>query len=317
MAASKFEAFNAKNLTYRTINGHPLKVAILTPKELDQQESNEYPILVHWHGGGFIAGHRLHEDWFALWLVELALEKKAIIIAPDYRLLPEAKGTDILEDVDHFWTWMTSDLVSVSESWHARPDLSKILCCGQSSGGWLSVQSAILCPQSNIKAIISISAPLNADVPQLTVPAPRTIMGTPARSPGQAAAAIRSYKKSIRPGAVRTVGDPTEMWDMVLSVAQQGALARFLGTKEDKRLDIMSGFDKVDKMPPIWAIHGQGDTIIPAICSLDFVVKLEKTLAGTPVHLTLESGDHSFDVGMHIGTSWVQKGCKFIEEWWP
>ncbi|KAI1402583.1 putative polyketide synthase [Hypoxylon fuscum] len=317
MAQGKFQAFDVSDLTYGIVNGHPLKVSILTPKGLDQQESNEHPIMVHWHGGGFITGHRLYEDWFALWLVELALEKKAIIIAPDYRLLPEAKGTDLLEDVEHFWTWMASDLPSISKSWHARPDLSKILCCGQSSGGWLSVQSAILYPQSNIKAIISISAPLHANVPQLTVPALRTIMGTPPRSPGQAAAAIRSYKKSIKPGAVRTVGDPTEMWDMVLSVAQQGALARFLGMKEDKRLDIMSGLDQVEKLPPIWAIHGQGDTIIPPICSSDFVAKLGQTLPDTPVLLTLEPGDHSFDVGLNAGTLWVQKGCEFVKQWWP
>jgi acetyl esterase/lipase len=195
-------------------------------------------------------------------LIELALSHDAIIISPDYRLLPEANGADTLNDVKSFWDWLHSTLPSIAKSWHAQPDLTKIACCGQSCGGRLATQSALLFPQSKIKAIVSISAPLHGSVPHFTVPKPKIIMGSRPPPPRQAEAIIRTYIKSMKPEAVRTGCDPLDMWELVLCIIQQGWLPRLMGAKADERLDIMAVLDDIETMPPIWVIHGEQDSIV-------------------------------------------------------
>lgn len=37
--------------------------------------------------------------FFASWITEYALSKSAIIVMPNYRLMPEARGGDILDDI--------------------------------------------------------------------------------------------------------------------------------------------------------------------------------------------------------------------------
>lgn len=57
-------------------------------------------------------------------------------MSPDYRLLPEATGTDILEDVSSFWEWvhkgLSTELAKIDDSISA--DLSSILVVGESAG---------------------------------------------------------------------------------------------------------------------------------------------------------------------------------------
>jgi hypothetical protein len=67
MSNSRFEPFDRVDLTYKTISGHPLEATVLTCKSLQSEVSTERPVLVHWHGGGFIVGHRMYDGWFALW----------------------------------------------------------------------------------------------------------------------------------------------------------------------------------------------------------------------------------------------------------
>jgi hypothetical protein len=42
----------------------------------------------------------------------------AIIVSPDYRMLPEANGLDIMKDLSDFWEWGTYGLETGVGSWH-------------------------------------------------------------------------------------------------------------------------------------------------------------------------------------------------------
>lgn len=44
--------------------------------------------------------------WFGKWILDFAQLHGAVIVSPNYRLLPEARGLDILQDMRAFWTWM-------------------------------------------------------------------------------------------------------------------------------------------------------------------------------------------------------------------
>ncbi|KAI9739787.1 MAG: hypothetical protein M1834_006508 [Cirrosporium novae-zelandiae] len=111
----KFQPFNRTDVVYKTISKAPLTATILVPKSA---EKGKHPLLAHFHGRGLLVGDRMFGEWFPLWLLQFAVSREAIVVTPDYRLIPEANGTDILEDVKDFWDWVHSSVPSkVSETW--------------------------------------------------------------------------------------------------------------------------------------------------------------------------------------------------------
>ena len=105
-------------------------------------------------------------------------------------------------------------------------------------------------PYSNIKVRISIAAPLNFDVPHLRVPRPRILMGSRPPPPRQAEATIRDYLKKMKPRAIRTGCEPSEMWEFAMCVFQQAYLPRRFGVKGNLVLDVMATLDRAKMMLP-------------------------------------------------------------------
>lgn len=70
--------------------------------------------------------------------MDYATHNGAIIVSPNYRLLPEATGEDILEDIYDFWTWLQGDSLShaVKDAGYPRikPATDKTLIVGESAG---------------------------------------------------------------------------------------------------------------------------------------------------------------------------------------
>ena len=65
--SSKFDLFDKVDLTFKYVNDHPLEATILIPQILQSRPQADYPILVNWHGGGFVVGHRMYEGWYPPW----------------------------------------------------------------------------------------------------------------------------------------------------------------------------------------------------------------------------------------------------------
>lgn len=162
-----------------------------------------------------------------------------------------------------------------------------MLCCGESSGGFVSVYCALNLASMlqhddamldetekkerlQIRAVISISAPLDATAPEYKVPRPRVFMGRRPPPPRQALAKIRAYIKGIPPqGRIRTGCEPTaDMWELLLCIAKQAFLPRLFGIGagcggRPALEGIMEMLCKRGReMVPVWVVHGSNDTMV-------------------------------------------------------
>ena len=89
------------------------------------------------HGGFLVTAHGLFAPFFPKWTDKLALDHSAIIVSPDYRLLPSKNGlADLLEDLEDGWSWTKSSLnVFLKENAPGHEaDFGHVLLAGGSAG---------------------------------------------------------------------------------------------------------------------------------------------------------------------------------------
>ncbi len=55
-----FAAFNIVEVSYKTVNDTPVPASILVPKDL---KAGVHPVMIRFHGGCFITGHRMFPAW--------------------------------------------------------------------------------------------------------------------------------------------------------------------------------------------------------------------------------------------------------------
>ncbi len=89
------------------------------------------PVIVWIHGGALIFGIR---NWLPFEQLEMYLKKGYTVVAIDYRLAPETKLTEIIEDIEDAYAWVRikgPDLFKV--------DSERIVVVGNSAGGYLTL----------------------------------------------------------------------------------------------------------------------------------------------------------------------------------
>jgi len=98
-------------------------------------------------------------DFVPDWALNYCIQSNAIWVTPDYRLMPESTGLEILEDLDDFWSWVDKGLGGYLES-VGRGGLvegggkNRVLVYGESAGGYLAIQS-VLRRKGGVKAVIA------------------------------------------------------------------------------------------------------------------------------------------------------------------
>ncbi|KAF0318012.1 beta-lactamase [Colletotrichum asianum] len=131
---SKFDPFRTYRSHY-TSNDIDIGVDILLPKTMKPQGPRT--VIVRIHGGFLVTGSSLFPAWFTKWILDYAELHDAVVISPNYRLLPEGKGVDILQDLNNFWSWLSNgveqSLASVGLS-NIKLDLGQLLVVGESAG---------------------------------------------------------------------------------------------------------------------------------------------------------------------------------------
>lgn len=125
---AKEKEFSVKTYTYKKVGDLEIKVVV---NRLDDNVLR--PVVVRIHGGALIMGHR---DWTGDNLCLKLLEAGYAIISIDYRLAPETKLPDIIEDIEDVFEWIREEGPKLFQV-----DTSKMAVTGGSAGGYLTLTS--------------------------------------------------------------------------------------------------------------------------------------------------------------------------------
>lgn len=307
----KFSPFHIHSTSYKTVNEHPIGVDILIPKKLEPGNTKKHPLIVRFHGGFFVLGASLLPLFFRNWVLELALLNDAIIVSADYRLIPEATGTDILADVSDLWKWVHSDLQSfVLHTAVAAPQIefAHTLVVGDSAGGWLAIQSALTQPAGSIKAVICHCPMLDIRDPYYSTKLEKPLLGMRM----QPIEVMDAHVTTMTPGAVVTSASPPSRSDIMCSMVRNGRLLEFLGeSKELLPLEMVA-----EHIPATLILHGNEDSAVPVSGSERFVEVVKKKLPGSAIRLHVRPGDHGFDGDVTLKEEWLKEDVEFITEHW-
>lgn len=251
------------------------------------------------------------------WLLNLALHHQVIIFMPDYRLIPESTGLDILSDLHDFFAWLAepSNLTSILPA-NVVPDVENVLISGESAGGWLALQSGFHVPK-RVKAVISQYPMIDLRNRWYTEDFEKQIFRPPL--PQLDRSILVDHVANLRGDEVITSPSPPARQELFMSMLQQGSFGKFFG--DDGALYPIEVLDKLEtgKIPPTWILHGKDDSVIPIEGSYKYVEALRKAHPDAEIHVSYQPGDHGFDgdPSVNLESDWVKEGLSFIGKYWP
>ncbi|NDV83673.1 alpha/beta hydrolase [Bacteroides sp. 51] len=135
-----------QEFVYKTVKGHEIKANVFLPNS-----GEKHPVLIYFHGGGFIFGNR--DQGLETPLKEKFVANGYAVVSADYRLAPETKLDEIITDVSDVIKW-----IRLNGEQKYNMDTGKIVAAGGSAGGYLALTSAFnadFMPD----AIVAISSP--------------------------------------------------------------------------------------------------------------------------------------------------------------
>ncbi|KAF2274657.1 alpha/beta-hydrolase [Westerdykella ornata] len=312
-STTRFNAFNVHTTAYKKVGNHEIAVSVLIPKTLNP---GRHPLVVKIHGGGLVLGEALYKGWFAAWLVSFILRNNAIAVLPNYRLIPESNGKDIMEDLADFWKWFDEDLQkwvsSINEG--IALDFDRVLVSGDSAGGLLALQSAFTQPEGKIKAVLA-QYPMTNILRRDPIPSGVLPNGAPAPGPEY----IDQHIASIKPGTIISSSVPYDRMPLSYALSAYGRWQEFYGT--DKNLLPITAIEDAKYLPRTFIFHGEQDTAVSVEDTKTFVEKAKEVL-GDKVDIklvTVKGQDHGFDCVTDVDeekTEWLKEGLKFVEQKW-
>lgn len=108
-----------------------------------------FPVIVYFHGGGWVIGDKQVYDGGAR---GLAKQANAVVVSVDYRLAPENKFPAAWDDSLAAYKWVLANAASI------KGDPKKLAVAGESAGGNLAVATAIAARDAGIQAPLHVLA---------------------------------------------------------------------------------------------------------------------------------------------------------------
>ncbi|KAJ1567101.1 hypothetical protein HK405_007163 [Cladochytrium tenue] len=302
-------------------------------------------VAAKFHGGGWTHGAALFPDWFPVWLMEFAVAEGAAIVTPNYRMLPESRGADFMEDMQDFWRWLAADDGSGLRAHVAAAhrgidvDLGKVIAFGESAGGHLALHSGIVVGRhtggdggagfSGLRAVIATNpggVNPNGVIPRLAGGDAGAAAGAAQDEP--APAQILAEHLRLRPdGAVVSEMFPPARRGVWMAMIRQRPLFHnlFGGLDDDiwllNRLRALvaaaegPGAVVVD-MPPQILLHGEDDDLVSVESSMMYARLARKLWGPDTVDLVIRPGGHGFDADITMDAMWLREKLEKISAYW-
>lgn len=234
--------------------------------------------------------------------------------------MPEAKSTEIYEDVDDFWAWIhTPELADLLQK-HSTPaelDLDRIITIGGSAGGTLSLYLALAHP-TDIRSVIAAYPCTDFMTSAYTKP-----RGGPVWGQNVPESAYQDIMDMANIGAPVSSAVSPERSAFMIACIQHGYLGELYArgaenTPREKLFPIVRLEQSGGKVPRggVVIMHGRQDSVIPITETENFVKRAcDLTSPGDIVYVTPE-GEHGFDLNSRLDDHWLQEVLgKAIEVW--
>jgi acetyl esterase/lipase len=101
---------------------------------------------------------------------------------------------------------------------------------------------------------------------------------------------------------------------LINAMIREGRFLDFFG--RDRRLFPLKKLQNGAELPPLFIIHGAGDTIVPVDGSRTFVKLLLEKNPNAKVVLNVQPGEHGFSILFGMGHPWLAEGLKLVTEAW-
>lgn len=320
---SAYSAFDIHHAVYKTVGSHDIRADILIPKTFTPPPTGA-PVLLRFHGGGLTTGSGLTPLFFATYLLELATKHSAIIVCPNYRLLPEANARDILADAEDSWQWLHANLATYlgqQTNDTVKPDLTRIMVTGDSSGGYLAMHTALSHPDG-IRAVCTTYPMVDMKSPWYTQAFHKEIFGMP-QLPADlldqhmAATAKKAEETGGQEGLVRSEDLKLERVTLVGSFFQQGLFAKFFDAN-DPDLYPLERLARGVRLPKggVLVMHAPGDSVVPIEHSRNLAQVVKQHDPAANFTLFEREGDHGFDTEVSLTEPWLAEALAPVLRAW-
>lgn len=311
---AKFEDFHVINKIYKTVNGHTIDLDILYPKTLPQARTPESacPVLLRFHGGGLVAGSSLYPPFFAPWMLQLIQRHSAVLVSPNYRLIPESTVQESIDDADDALEWVRRELAEVMlDEASIRVDVDRIMTAGDSAGGYLSLHIGLRHPHE-IRAVTAAYPLVDAASPHFTGQYTKKVFNLP-EVPKEA---VLAHLKKIERRETEAIvsSDPfLERGALMFGLVQHGLFGDLFPTHQRGLFPVLRLKDGA-RFPRggvlVW--HGKQDSVVPVEGSLKLQEALKEHDPDLDLRLFIREGEHGFDHAANIDDPWTAEalsGC--------
>lgn len=287
-AFSQVENFKKYVFTYKTVHKHPIKANIFLTDKTSKQ-----PVVIYFHGGGFIFGNR--DQGLPDILRDKLLENNYAVVSADYRLAPETKLAGIVEDVRDIVIWL-----KINGEKQFSIDSKRMAVMGGSAAGYLALSTG-LNEESPPQAVIAVSTPTDyskappiGDEEILKQPGPYDIV-------------------KDKPVSYGDYSSRMDLWRFL--VKNQLALPEIFGFDVSQNQDRLNKFMLTEQItrsyPPTLLVHARNDYLVP----LQQVEKFHSFLENKGIHseLYLVENGHNTEL-IKNNPDALQRIIKFLDK---
>ncbi|MBM4761694.1 alpha/beta hydrolase [Bacillus sp. B15-48] len=261
-------------ITYKSNNHFEIKA------DFYQTNRKNAPVIVYIHGGGLLWGTRGEIDEN---MIKLYTDNGFALFSIDYRLAPETKVVDILEDIKDALQW-----IELEGPKQFGIDAERIAVIGSSAGGYLALNTGTF--EKRPRAIVSFYGYGDISASWAT---------TPNKYYCEKARVSKQIANSLITNKIITEATVHERFLLYLYARQTGEWIQEVtgmnpSTDEEKLRSVSPIYNISEQYPPTLLLHGTSDVDVPYEQST-FMCEALKEEGIEAKLITIPNGEHVFE----------------------